>query len=379
MGSPFVYEDPLAPGELADRRDESIALLERTAELRNSRLECPRRYGKTSLIKSVLAEAQRTQGLRPLYVNFLGVLTAADVADRIEAAYAEQLEGSLRRWFSGVVRTLNPTLSGAPAGVGVKLSPTASSKSLLERLSLPRRLQQQHGAQCVIAFDEFQELVRAGAELPGVFRSELEQHGDVCAYIFSGSHPGMMRELFGTRQHAFFTQASPIALERLSSEHLAAYVGGRFERSGRDVGRALDPLLDLARGHPQRAMLLAHHLFEATPAGACATEETWLDTLERAGRSVETELAAGWLSLSTTEQKVMAVVAQRTVTLNGADARTRFGLPKTSSSRAAAETLERRGELIADRASATGWQIVDPLLQLWITNGRQWPTGTASR
>ena len=77
MGSPFRYEDPLdASEELADRVEELALLRERIAETRNSRLSGPRRYGKTSLLNAALARADR-DGFVAIYVNFLGVLTAA--------------------------------------------------------------------------------------------------------------------------------------------------------------------------------------------------------------------------------------------------------------------------------------------------------------
>src|ERR1700689_4743514 len=117
MSSPFIYEDPLEPpAALADRVTELALLRDRIGETRNSRLEGPRRYGKTSLLKAALAAADK-DGFVPIYVNFLGVLTAGDVAEPIERAYREQLEGSLKRWFAGVVATLRPTLKATPAGV----------------------------------------------------------------------------------------------------------------------------------------------------------------------------------------------------------------------------------------------------------------------
>ena len=114
---------------------------------------------------------------------------------------------------------------------GSKFSPETQAPSLLDRLSLPRRLQERHGRQCAIAFDEFQDVVRVSDALVGTMRSELEQHGDAAGYIFSGSHPGLMRDLFSDRRHAFFAQAKPIPLPRLGSEDLADYIGARFQRA----------------------------------------------------------------------------------------------------------------------------------------------------
>src|SRR3954462_4587007 len=227
MSSPFIYEEPVEPEQLVDREDELATLLDRSLDARNSRLEGPRRFGKTSLLRAVLGAAAR-QGAVPIAVNFLGCVTAADVADRIERAYSAQLDGPLRRWFDGLIRTLQPTFSAAPGGVGVRAQPQPASRGLVERLALPARIQERSGNQCAIAFDEFQEVVRIDPALPGVFRSTLEANRNAAGYIFSGSHPGLMRDLFSDRRHAFFAQAAPIELGPLPPDALADFITARF-------------------------------------------------------------------------------------------------------------------------------------------------------
>lgn len=373
MGSPFIYEDPLEPPEaLADRTAELALLRERIAETRNSRLEGPRRYGKTTLLKAALASAER-DGFVPIYVNFLGVLTAADVADRIERAYREQLDGPLRRWFSGAVSTLRPRLKATPAGVGVEVAPEAQTPGLLDRLALPRRLHERHGRQCAIAFDEFQEVVRVGDALAGTIRSELERHGRVAAYVFSGSHPGLMRDLFSDRRHAFFAQAKPVELPPLPAEDLAEYIGMRFQHGRRDPGEALEPLLRTAGGHPQRAMLLAHHLYRHTRPGVSATGEEWAATFADAARDATPEVQAAWETWSNSERRMMAAISQRSTPLQGRLARERYGISKTGGNRTTVTRLIRDGQLAADAMTASGWRVVDPLLEVWLANDRAWP------
>ncbi len=372
MASPFAYEDPLAPADLIDRGDALAELADRMSALRNSRIEGPRRFGKTSLVQAALARADR-DGAVAVYVNFLGVLTVADVADRIDRAYTRQLHGPLRRWFDGVVRTWRPSVTAAPGGVGLRASPRADHAGLLDRLALPARLAERHARRCAIVFDEFQELVRIGPEVPATFRSELEQHRDVAAYVFTGSHPGLMRDLFADRRHAFFAQAAPIPLGPLPADALAEAITERFAaHAGRDPGDALGPLLDAARGHPQRAMLLAHHLFEATSARRTATEETWGRALSRTCTEVTGEVTAAWAALSDLERRVLATVADEGVTLNGAEARARYGLQKSASSAVAADRLWAAGHLL-EADTPTKWQVTDPLLRLWVAAGRRWP------
>jgi hypothetical protein len=365
MASPFIYEEPVASGDMVDRTDELAALRDRTSEARNSRLEGPRRFGKTSLLRAVLADAERDGGV-PIEVNFLGCVTPADVAERIERAYGRQLDGALRRWFDGLVRTFQPTLSAAPGGVGVHAHPQAGAPGLLDRLSLPRRIHERTGRQCVIAFDEFQEVLRIDPALPGVFRSELESHGGAAAYVFSGSHPGMMRDLFADRRHAFFAQASPVELGPLPPDALADHVTARFAQGRRDPGEALGPLLDAAEGHPQRAMLLAHHLYQQTAAGAEADVETGARALHLARREAEGEVEVVWDTSSGLERRVLRTIAHRTVALTGREAAERFGLGKSGSTQVAVERLVGDGHLMPDATARSGWRLVDPFLAAWL-------------
>jgi uncharacterized protein len=372
MGSPFIYEEPVGPTELIDREHEAERLLDRLLDGRNTRLEAPRRYGKTSLLLKVQQDC-RDDGLVSVYVNFLGVLTAGDIAERIERAYREQLDSPLRRWFTGLVRTLRPTLkAGGPLPVGAEVAVTPGEGGLLDRLSVPRRLMEKHGKRSAIVFDEFQDVLRAGDQVDAVIRSELERHRDAAAYVFSGSHPGMMRELFGTRRRAFYSQAGLVALGPLGAADLAEEIGRRFAAHRRDVGDALGPLLDLAAGHPQRAMLLAHHLFQRTRTGRAADSDAWGAALGDAVRDVDGEVQATWQALTATERRLLAAIAGGTAGLASREARVRYGLAKTGAHRGALERLEGEGQIVRAQ-TVTGWQVVDPLFALWLRSGREWP------
>ena len=78
------------------------------------------------------------------------------------------------------------------------------------------------------------------------------------------------------------------------------------------MGEALNPLLDAARGHPQRAMLLAHRLWEEVAAGAAATLDDWQAAHAAAMRELEPEFDAQWRGLDMSERKTLrALIARR--------------------------------------------------------------------
>lgn len=373
MSSPFIYEDPLGSlDHLADRYAELELLKDRILQTRNSRLEGPRRFGKTSLLKAALDQAKQNEFI-PVYVNFLGVLTVADVADRIERAYREQLKGSLKRWFSGAISAWNPKVKAAPAGFGIELEPHEQASSLLDRLALPHQLNERHNRCCAIAFDEFQDVIRLGSGVTGTIRSELEQHRSAAAYIFSGSHPGLMRDLFADRRHAFFAQAKAIPVGPLPANDLADYIGKRFEENSRQTGEALEPLLNLAQGHPQRSMLLAHHLYEHTPKGSSATTTTWLQARTSALQEAAGEIQTEWANFTTSERRLISVIATETTPLQGRVAQQRYGVTRSGGNQKTIEQLERNGYIMASEQTASRWKVVDPLLAFWLAHGRSFP------
>jgi len=368
--NPFRYSEPVPPDELLDRNEEATLLLERAISGNNSRLVAPRRYGKTSLLARVAEDARR-EGWAAVYVDFFGVLTLDDIAQRIERAYAAELQGRLANWFAGVRRLLRPTLQvgggPVPAGVEVTVDPQAEPP-LVERLALPARLHEKHGTRTLVIFDEFQDILAATDRADAIIRAEIQHHGDAASYVFAGSQVGMMRDLFSDRRRAFFGQARPIDLPPLRPDDVADYLSLRFEATGRQIGSALPPLLETANGHPQRTMLLAYVLWELTGEREEATEETWLAAYDRVMREMRDELRALWSGLPTSQRRVLAAIAGGEEGLYAAGRR--YGGSRGGAVRKAVDTLLDRGEIAEDRASATGLRIVDPLLAAWIGEGR---------
>ncbi len=368
--NPFRYSEPVPAEELMNRDGEAQELLERAVEGNNSRLVAPRRFGKTSLLRRVAHDAEM-EGWATVYVDFFGVLTLADISQRIERAYAEQLQGRLATWFAGARRMLHPTFraGGGPLPAGVEVTVDAQAEPpLLDRLALPRRLHERHGTRTLVVFDEFQDVLAATDRVDAVIRSEIQHHGDAASYIFAGSHVGMMRELFADRRRAFYGQAAPVELPPLPPAEVADYVATRFQRTRRDVGVALEPLLALAQGHPQRTMLLAHTLWELTPSGQAATEETWQAAYERAMHQVRDELRTTWTALPAGHRRALTAVAENTTPLYAAARR--HGGSRGGAIHAAIQALEDRGEIAPDAAARTGYRLTDPLLAAWIEDDR---------
>lgn len=369
--NPFVYSRPIEPDNVIDREEECRELLALAAGGHFARLSAPRKYGKTSVLRRVLRDAERSEGMVPVLVDLYGVVSLADVTVRIERAYASQLKGKVRRRIDSLLQSTGLGLSLSAMGIGAqlqlepRLDPLPAFHALLD---LPLSLDASAGRRALIVFDEFQELAKVQS-IDAILRSHIQFQGEVASYVFSGSEPALMRQLFDERDRPLYGQAAPISLGRLENRDIAAYVVDRFERTGRDSGEGVGPLLAAARGHPQRAMLLAHRLWEEVADRGSATLADWQRAFDRTLVQLQPELDAHWQRLTSTEQKtVRAVVGgagspYRTAVLE------RLGLSK-GSAQEALKNLVARAEV---ESGESGYELVDPLFSIWIERLRVGP------
>jgi hypothetical protein len=362
--NPFVYDRPLPPEEIIDREQELELMLGLADSGQTARLSGPRRFGKTTLLRRLLADADK-RGMDTVYVDLDRVVSLEGASERIEAAYRRQLQGPVRRTAANVIQTLRPRVAAGGAGVRGEIAPRIEhdARRVLERmLDLPIDIYKKHGRRTLVVFDEFQDILRIGSEVEGLIRSHIQHQAVEAAYVFAGSHPGLMLALFSDRERPLFGQARPIQLTPLDDSSLGDYIGTRFEQTGRNAGEALDSLLTLVRGHPQRAMLVAHHLWETTPRGETADLDTFATALDAVDRELREAFERTWERLRTNEARVLAALAASEESLFSQRTLGRFGLSKSGAEQGRDKLIEY-GEV--QRLDDGRLVIVDPLLERW--------------
>lgn len=375
---PFPFETPIAPDALIDRRAELTALHQAAAERVHVRLAGPRRFGKTSLL---LAHAAGLTGggWRAVHVDMYGVTSLAEVCVRIATSYSRLRDGRLRAHLDALGARLG--LSLTPAGPGISLgprqptpAPEATQTAAAELLDLPRTLFERDRTPTLVVFDEFQDLLSAGAGLDGLVRSHVQYHGDAAVYVYAGSQPSLMRRLFEDRERPLYGQAEPLTLGPLPMPEVTEELGERFAALGEDPAGALGPLLTTAAGHPQRTMLLAHLLhreLSARALGATTLPEgpevdgiALADAVVRRALAMTTEAhQAVWDGLSSGKKAVLAALADGGSPTGTTTAR-RYDTSRATL-QSALRDLAREGQHVT-RDGAGPWRYVDPLLALWV-------------
>jgi uncharacterized protein len=365
QGTPFPFEGPVPPELLIDRSSELDLLARRAGDRVSVRLVAPRRYGKTSILLAHAGRLRETEW-RTAHVDFSRVADLTDVARRLAAAYAHLDAPWVRAHLSGLLARLGVSLSAV--GPAVSLGPrpmtsdSAAAETVLPRLlDLPKTLHDADRTPTLVVFDEFQDLLVARKDLDGLLRSRIQYHGDAAAYVYAGSEPSMMRELFDTRERPLFGQADPLALGPLPIDETLADLAARFAAEQLDPGDALAELVVFAAGHPQRTMMLAYLLADRLATRAPGTPQTAAEVVEDALERTQPAHQALWQQLGRSERVVLAAVADGTQPTSRALAAEHQLARGTLD--AAAARLADQGHLIRSPRDS---RLVDPLLAEWL-------------
>jgi hypothetical protein len=364
-GNPFDYQRPVGRAVLIDRTVELDALQRAAADAVAVRLAAPRRYGKTSLL-AAHEEAMGQVGHRVARVDFSQVATVADAAARVARAFGA-LPGDPRRTFDRLLSRLGITLGAAGLTLTVSGRPATaepeSARSILaELLDLPRLLHAADGGLTVVCFDEFQDLLTADIALDGLVRSVIQHHGRAAAYVYAGSAPSLMRALFADRERPLFGQARPLELPPLPSDESVADVLAIARAAGTEVDpAAVRRIVDLAQGHPQRTMLLAHHLFDLTAAGE-GGEDPAAAALDRALRETADVQRTVWDALGRPERAIVTALADG-LAPTGSRTADQHSIARGTLQNALERLVEAEQHVVLRDGRPA---LVDPLLAIWL-------------
>ena len=132
-------------------------------------------------------------------VDLFGVLSLADIAVRLERAYAAQLRGGVRARIEEFLQRTGLGLSLTALGIGVKLQlePRADPLPALHALlDLPLRLEKDGGYRALITSDEFQDLGKVHPS-DAILRSHIQHQGEVASVrlrrLGAGADAGAVR------------------------------------------------------------------------------------------------------------------------------------------------------------------------------------------
>ena len=373
MANPFRYGLEVSGKQFYDRIEVEEKLHRRLAGgAGNVVMYAPRRYGKTSLVKKVLARF-REEHIATVYFD----LNKVESLEKFCEEYASALF-SVAGKISGIAEMmktylshLHPTFSfGGDLAVSVKFDHGAkmTSQSLSSVLDLAERVAQDIGGKrIVVAFDEFQEICRLSPDLPleGIFRGCIQSHEHI-RYVFFGSKTHMLMRMFGDKSRPFYKSASVIKLGKPPRDESVAFVKSRFASCSIIIDdEVANMIVDISENIPHYVQQLSSIIYEIVQADC----RDYLEPrdVEKSAEDLISEnsdyYAERLASLSITQRLLVSALAREPAKSFKEAYRRKYSLGGSSTVNTALKVIRDGGIVESDES---GYFISDPFFARYV-------------
>lgn len=357
--------------DLCNRTQEIQDLLRYARNGENIVLFSPRRYGKSSLITTVL-EMLEKENFLTVYVDLFPIASQHDFVSRLSAGVFKGIgAGADPRSFGEKISTLFkrlvPSFEVKPDGfsLSVKFDRTEGVDLLLDDLlaGLNAYVTKKKMRAC-IALDEFQEITELpeSKKIEGTLRSHIQFHKEI-SYFYVGSRRRILNDMFLNKSRPFYKSAFSYVLVEIPREDFVPHIQGRFKDSGKICPpEVAAEIYDRVRGYPYYVQKLASIAWDGT-IRRCTSEiikESYrlLLTMEA------TDFEGIWGGLTLNQKSVLKAIAQEpTPSPYGREFLERYRLSLGGTQRAI-NTLRSRD--LIERDLTHRYRLTDPVMEGWL-------------
>lgn len=246
MDIPFIY------GRLAEK-ESFIDRVEDRRELKNFLrhginviLVSPRRWGKSSLVRTSMEELMQEESkTKVCFMDASKIHTEEEFYNKFTSIVIQGVSSTLEQKLSDLVKFINRftpsiTIASDPMNsveVNLKVNPVKESPENI--LQLPERIAEAKGIKIIVCIDEFQQLANLPKwkNLEAMLRAEwqLQHHTTYCLY---GSKMHMMKDIFNKANSPFFKFGQLMNLKRIAKEYWIPYIISNFKKTGKTISES---------------------------------------------------------------------------------------------------------------------------------------------
>ena len=241
MEKAFVYGMSVAGNNFTDRIEETKRIKADFEHGINVILISPRRMGKTSLVKKVIAEIDNPE-IKVVYMDIYDCRSEYDFYNRFAETIMKSMSNKLEQVVENIKQFLvrvSPKISFSPDSTSeysLSLGITPKDYSPEEILNLPERIAQEKGIRMVVCIDEFQQI----GEFPDTLTVQKKlrgawQHHQNVSYCFFGSKKHLMENIFQNRRMPFYMFGEMLHLDCIPTEYWVPFICSRFEKYGKKI------------------------------------------------------------------------------------------------------------------------------------------------
>lgn len=368
MKKPFVYGELAENENFIDRIEDRKQLKTFLCNGVNTMIISPRRWGKSSLVKTTMKEIEAEHcNTVACFIDAFRLNSESEFYNAFASSVVNSVATTLDKGMD-LVRSYMRNLSarfkikGPFIEVDVDLKQKESPVNVEDLLNLPQKLAKEKGLHIIVCIDEFQKL----AEFPewksmeGMLRSVWQQQQDV-TYCLYGSKRHMLMDIFTNSNKPFYRFGQTLYLKKIESHYWIEYIVSTFRETGKEISEDNAAMIcNTMENHSWYVQQLSFFVWAATDT--VATE----DIIQRQLQAVlDTNLPvfeAETDRLAASQVAMLRAVADGEQRLNSSEVVKRYSLGGPQTITRNKSVLTRMDILEKQNGNLV---FVDPLYRLW--------------
>ena len=247
-----------------DREAEIRQLLANIANGLGTLIHSPRRLGKTALIYHLFHKLERSSKYETIFVDLFATSNMDDLikelSEKMLMRYHKKhfIEG-LKSVLKGVSTTFSISEEGTPK-IGIQLTDLNRISTLTQLL----KYLEGRKKKVIVAFDEFQEVVKYPDKAEAILRTAIQPLSNVI-FIFSGSTNHLLREMFFSPKRPFYQSTEVMALGKIERKKYYNFINSTFEKYLKSIeSEAIDHILDFTECYTYYTQVISNQVFYQT-------------------------------------------------------------------------------------------------------------------
>ena len=272
--TPFPTTGYFGPNYFCDREKETETLNTSVKGGLSTTLVAIRKIGKTGLIKHM--QFKLSEEMICIYCDILRTEDSADFLNSLATAILnsvpEKTNFGQKIW--DFIKSLRPvisfdSLSGDPQ-VSLNVQPKESQHQIKTLFSFLENQEKR----VLIAIDEFQQILNYPEKnMEAYLRTIIQQLQNV-VFIFSGSQPHLMSDMFANPAKPFYRSTSFLKLEKLDFEVYQQFILKKFTENDKEIDlKTIVEILDWTNTHTYYVQFLCNRVF--INSNKKITSDTW--------------------------------------------------------------------------------------------------------
>lgn len=275
--NPFITSGYVAPEYFCDREKETETLLRWLTNGNHVAIMSTRRMGKTGLIEHCFGHDTIHNRYYTFLVDIYATKTLRDFVFRLGKTILDTLKPEKKQvWekFISCLSSLRSSISFDSAGMpswslelGDIHAPTVTLDEIFNYLA-------QADKPCIIAIDEFQQVINYPEQnIEAVLRTYI-QHCKNAYFIFAGSQRHLMSDMFVNPSRPFYQSVTLMHLDAIDIEQYVLFARHHFMTAGKHIEeQVIRSIYNRFEGITWYLQKILNILYAFTPQGETCTEE----------------------------------------------------------------------------------------------------------